>query len=98
MSSATFKVDLANLHTNILMLQLVATKLDSAGFSKRLATVTQEEIDQGIVDSAGKGICVKTSARDWAFTRLVFYHQITDDDVDMMIKKISFVIRELENK
>lgn len=96
LKSPTFKVDLANVHSNILMLQLVNTKLDSAAFSSRLAKVTPDEIEQGVVDDQGKGIVVKSSSRDWAFVRFVFYHQITTNDVDQMIKKMSFVIRELE--
>lgn len=98
LQSPTFKVDLANVHSNILMLQLVNTKLDSSELSKRLIEVTQEEIEKGIVDENGKGIVVKSSSRDWAFVRFVFYHQVSEEDTEMMIKKLCFVIRELENK
>lgn len=98
LKSPTFKVDLPNVHSNILMLQLVNTKLDSAGFSKRLLEVTEKEIQKNIVDEEGRGISVKSSSRDWAFVRFVFYHQITDSDVDAMIKKMTYVIRELEQQ
>lgn len=98
MKSPTFGVDLANVQSNILMLELRNTKLDSAAFSKRLLEVTEEELRQGVVDENGRGISVKTSSRDWAFVRLVFYHQVTDSDVDQLIKKMTFVIRELEQK
>lgn len=91
-------MDLPNLHTNILMIQLKDTKWTSSDFSKRLIEVTEDEIKGGIVDSEGKGIVVKTSARDWSFNRLVFHHHITESDVDEAIKKITFVIREMETK
>lgn len=86
------------MHSNILMVQLVGTKLTSSDFAKRLLEVTDEEIKQKCVDETGKGICVKASSRDWAFTRLVFYHQVSEGDVDQVIKKLTFVIRELEKK
>ena len=98
LKSPTFQVDLENVHSNILMLQLVNTKLDSAAFSKRLAQVTDDEVKANIVDETGKGIVVKSSSRDWAFVRFVFYHQVSAEDTELMIKKLSFVIRELEDK
>lgn len=91
-------MDLANVHSNILMLQLVNTELTSTDFSRRLAQVTEAERQQNVVDESGRGICVKSSSRDWAFVRFVFYHQVTGCDVDAMIKKLTFVIRELEQK
>lgn len=89
-------MDLPNVHSNILMLQLVNTKLTSTEFSRRLAQVTEEERRQNVVDETGKLIIVKSSSRDWAFVRFVFYHQVSNSDVDAMIKKLTFVIRELE--
>lgn len=91
-------MDLANLHTNILMIELADTKWTSTDFSKRLAHVAEEEIKQNVVDENGKGIVVKSGSRDWAFVRFVFHHQISENDVETMIKKISFVIREMETK
>ncbi|XP_055706338.1 uncharacterized protein LOC129803647 [Phlebotomus papatasi] len=96
--SPNFKVDLENVQTNILMVQLIDIDVEATEFVKRLQEVRNEEIAANVTDKDGRGIVVKISARDWGFCRLVVYIQITDEDTELAIKKISFVIREFEKK
>uniref|UniRef100_A0A1B0CA38 Putative threonine aldolase n=1 Tax=Lutzomyia longipalpis TaxID=7200 RepID=A0A1B0CA38_LUTLO len=96
LQSPNFKVDIENVQTNILMVQLIEIDLKAPEFVKRLQEVKEEEIAANVTDRDGKGIVVKISARDWGFCRLVVYTQITDEDVELAIKKIAFVIREFE--
>ncbi|XP_058130688.1 uncharacterized protein LOC131287499 [Anopheles ziemanni] len=96
LASPIFKVDLANLHTNILMVQIISKNVHSSDLSHRLATVCPGEVEAGVVDSSGKGIAVKVSARDWTFARIVIYTNITDEEVELAIKKIRYVIKEYE--
>lgn len=98
MKSSLFQVDLANVQTNILLIKICDPKISSADLTNRLVTVSSDEIKNGISDENGKEILVKLSARDWSFARIVCYPQITDEDIDLAIKKIIFVIREYESK
>lgn len=80
------------------MIQLVNEKISSSDFTKRLSEVTEVELLNNITDKSGKGIVVQVSSRDCKFARLVIYRQITDEDVDLTIKKIKFVIHEFDKK
>ncbi|KAG4067197.1 hypothetical protein HA402_000188 [Bradysia odoriphaga] len=96
--SPNVTVDIENVQTNILMIQLVNEKITSSDFTKRLSEVTEAELLNNITDKSGKGILVQVSSKDCKFARLVIYRQITDEDVDLAIKKIKFVIHEFDNK
>ncbi|GAB0099969.1 probable low-specificity L-threonine aldolase 2 [Sergentomyia squamirostris] len=96
--SPNIKVDLDCVQTNILMVRLVDIDANAMDFVRRLQEVTEEEIAAKLTDKEGKSIIVKISARDWGFCRIVVYIQITDEDIELAIKKISFVIREFEKK
>ena len=80
---------------------MVNPKLSASDFAARLAVVTPDELQSGITAPAKdgrqqQGIVLKVSARDWEFARIVIYHQITDFDVEMAIKKFQYVIKELD--
>lgn len=96
--SPNFTVELDSVQTNIFMIQLKNEKIKSNTLMERLKTVTAQEMKDGIVDEAGKGIIVKASSRDWSFVRLVLYLQIDDVLVDLAIKKILYVIKEFDSK
>nr|XP_019561917.2 LOW QUALITY PROTEIN: probable low-specificity L-threonine aldolase 2 [Aedes albopictus] len=96
MNSPLFTVDLKNLHSNILMVQILTPKISRCDFAQRLKEVQAEEIKGGLIDGSGKGISVKLSARDWAFARIVIYTNLTDEDVDLAIRKIKYVIEEYQ--
>ncbi|XP_026481596.1 probable low-specificity L-threonine aldolase 2 [Ctenocephalides felis] len=98
------RVDVDNLHTNILLLEICDKngeehdKFTASDLAQRLAFVTEDEITNKITDGQGKGIKVRVSARDWKFARLVFYHQIRERDVQLAIKKILYVLSEFNEK
>lgn len=81
------------------MIQLVNEKISSSDFTKRLSEVTELELLNNITaGKSGMGIVIRVSSRDCKFARLVIYRQITDEDVDLAIKKIKFVIHEFDKK
>uniref|UniRef100_A0A1A9VF61 Aromatic amino acid beta-eliminating lyase/threonine aldolase domain-containing protein n=1 Tax=Glossina austeni TaxID=7395 RepID=A0A1A9VF61_GLOAU len=99
--SSNFNVDLDNVHTNILLIHMMNPKISASSFAKRLAEVTQKELDENITttDEVGqemRGIQLKVSSRDWSYARIVLYNQITDKDVECAIKKIKYVIQEYD--
>lgn len=100
LKSTIFRVDLKNLQTNILMIKINENpkNITSLDLSNRLAKVTDEEVSNGVCDNLQKSIVVKTSCKNLATLRVVFYHQIDDQLTQLAIKKVLYVIRELENK
>lgn len=96
LNSPNIQVDLPTVQTNILLIHLKHVSLRGDKFAKRLATVTNKEIEDGVVAEGNKGIVVKVSARDWEFARIVLYQQVTDVDVELTIKKLSYVIGEYD--
>jgi threonine aldolase len=98
LNSPILRIDIEHVQTNILMLHLTNDKMNSSDFSKRLLVIDDAEITAGATDSNGQGICLKLSARDWSFARVVAYHQITDEMVELAIKKLTYVIKEFEAK
>lgn len=85
------------MQTNILLIHLPNTKFSANAFVKRCGEVTPEELAAGVyVSHKGQGIKLKVSARDWEFVRIVLYHQISDTDVDWVIKKFNYIIRDVD--
>lgn len=73
--------------------------MTASDFAKRLSEVTEKETQDGLTTTTqdgSRGIVLKVSARDWEYSRLVLYHQITDKDVEYAIRKIEYVIAEYE--
>lgn len=90
------KVDIEEVHSNILLFQMTDPRKYPAGFlAERFKEVTEKEIADGILDAEGRGIVVKASSRDWSFMRIVLYNHINDDLTGLAIKKIEYAIREL---
>lgn len=90
------KIDLENVHSNILLFELTDRQKYSADFlAKRFAQVGNKEISDGIVDNDGRPIVVRASSRDWNFMRIVIYRHINDELVDNAIKKMRYCIQEL---
>ncbi|KAL9897548.1 L-allo-threonine aldolase isoform 1-T2 [Glossina fuscipes fuscipes] len=98
--SPNFSVDLHNVHSNILLIHMANPQITASNFAKRLSLVTERELkDNIIVDEKEKGkqgIQLKVSSRNWPFVRIVLYNQIADKEVDYIIKKIEYVIREYD--
>lgn len=100
LNSSIFKVDLKNLHTNILMVKIMDNpkKITSLNLSDRLAEVKDNEVADGICDKDQKPIMVKSGCKNLSTLRFVCYHQINDELTQLAIKKIVFVIKELEEQ
>ncbi|XP_060648715.1 uncharacterized protein LOC132786248 [Drosophila nasuta] len=94
--SPNIVVDMPSVQSNILLLQIKQPKLAADEFAKRLAIVEPEEIAAGVTDKQGAGIVLKASARDWEFMRLVLYHQVDDEQVELAIKKLTYVIKQYD--
>lgn len=99
MNSPIFKVDVGNLHTNILMVKVAPNdkNITALDLSNRLSDFNDNEVREGICDENQKPITIKSSCKNMQILRLVFYHQITDQLTQMAIKKFVYVIKELEN-
>lgn len=98
LKSSVFKVDLVNLHTNILMIKIHDNpkKITALDLSNRLAEVKESEITEGICDNDQNSIIIKSNCKNLSTLRVVFYHQVDDELTRLAIKKVLFVIRELE--
>lgn len=98
LKSSLFKVDLVNLHTNILMIKVHdnSKNITSLDLSNRLAMVKDSEINEGICDNDQNSIIIKSNCKNLSTLRVVFYHQVDDELTKLAIKKVLFVIRELE--
>lgn len=97
MKSPYITVDIDKIQTNICMIYLLKSEKYSAKyFLERLAKVTADEIEDGIVDKSGNGIVIKVCARDeWNSIRYVIYHHIDDEMTKLAIKKFKYCITEL---
>ncbi|KAH8418070.1 hypothetical protein KR222_011416, partial [Zaprionus bogoriensis] len=94
--SPNIVVDLAAVESNILLIQTKQAKLLASEIADRLGKVEPEEIEAGVTDKNGNGISVLATARDWEFMRLVLYHQIDDEKVELTIKKLTYVIKQYD--
>lgn len=92
-------VDLNSVQTNIAIIKLTQpNKFSMTDFVNRMKEITDDELKAGITDLSGNGIVVKFCSRDeWTdFIRLVIYHHINDELVDLAIKKFEYVIKQLD--
>lgn len=90
-------IDPAAVQTNICIIKISGSdKYSGEYISKRLQEVTENEIKDGVTDKNGHGIILKVSSRDWNFFRLVTYFHITDEMVDLAIKKFEYCLKELK--
>jgi threonine aldolase len=98
LQSSIFKVDVKSLQTNILMVKIHDNpmKITSLVLGDRLAEVKANEIGDGVCDNDRKAIIVKTGCKNLTTLRIVLYHQIDDELTQLAIKKIAYVMRELE--
>lgn len=84
------------MQTNILLIQSKQPKLLAKELADRLGIVEPDEIAAGVTDKNGNGIVIKASARDWEFLRLVLYEQVDDEQVELTIKKLTYVIKQYD--
>lgn len=101
LNSAVFSVDkLEHIHTNILMITVKANdkKITALDLSNRLAEVKDIEISDGITDKNQNSIIIKSNCKNLSTLRVVFYHQIDDELTELAIKKVIYVMNELEKR
>ncbi|CAH0564411.1 unnamed protein product [Brassicogethes aeneus] len=85
--SNIFKVDLAHLHTNILLMYVDHSKVEIRDLQRRLQTVlTTDSVKASVRCTSLNHNCV----------RFVLYWEIQKEDVDKAIEKITLVIREYD--
>lgn len=98
--SSIFTVDLPGLHSNILMINVLENpkRLMAKDLQARLLEVKDNEVAQGVHDKDRKPIVVKASLKDENTARVIFYQQIDDEQCELAIKKIVYVLKELEQK
>lgn len=87
MNSKHFKVELDSVQTNILMIYIQGDEIVAKDVLNRLNTVH--------VDDEYK-VCVRASSRNPKVIRVVLYHEITDPQVELAIKKFKLVIEEFD--
>lgn len=101
LNSEVFGVEkLENIHTNILMINVKANdkKITALDLSNRLAEVREIEISDGITDKDQNSIIIKSNCKNLSTLRVVFYHQIDDELTELAIKKVIYVMKELEKR
>lgn len=89
-------LDVNAVQTNICIMRMGdAERFPAAWLQQRLQRVEEHEVADGIVDANGLPIVLKTSSRNKHFLRIVNYHGITDEQVDLAIKKIVYCIKNM---
>lgn len=87
--SNLFKVDLSRIQSNILLVYFDRSKVPVKELQRRLQSVLDtDEVRASVRCSSLKDDCV----------RFVLYHEISEEDVRLAIKKILLVIREYDAK
>ncbi|CAL7949221.1 unnamed protein product [Xylocopa violacea] len=87
--STTFSIDLSTVQTNMVCMQVDPNVVTATEFAKYLRKVN---------DSDKEKIIVKCLALNDSFIRFVFFHEITDDDLSLAIKKIRCAIKTFDPK
>ncbi|XP_018575365.1 probable low-specificity L-threonine aldolase 2 isoform X2 [Anoplophora glabripennis] len=89
MKSNIFKVDLATVQTNILLMYVDCSKVGIKELQRRLQTVLQ-------TDSVKAS--VRCTSLNYNCVRFVLYWEITAEDVQLACEKIQLVIKEYDEK
>lgn len=100
LKSKIFKVDVENLHSNILMIKVAENtkNISALTLSNRLAEVLENEVKNGICDDNQKPLMIKSNCKNIQILRIVFYHQIDDELTQLAIKKVLYVMKEFEEE
>lgn len=87
MRSNLFKVDLATVQTNILLMYVDRSKVQIRELQRRLQTVLETDSVKASVR------CTSLNAN---CVRFVLYHEVTSEDVELACQKIQLVIKEYD--
>lgn len=71
------------------MMTINSNTLISTDFTQRLALVYEDDPHK---------VSVKVGSRDPKCVRFVTYWELSDEDIELAIKKITFVIKEFDDK
>ncbi|XP_065173935.1 uncharacterized protein [Atheta coriaria] len=85
MNSDLVRVDLKSVQTNILMVHVDERRVNAQEFLQRLADVKETDTYR---------VSIKAASRDAGCCRFVMYWEITDEDVEMVIRKLELTILE----
>lgn len=94
-NSKLFTVDLENIHSNILFIKVDKSRVSMNDFSNRLYKITD---DEKALFGDDKTCIIKVMPLDDESVRVVLYCDITQEDVDIAINKLKFVIKEFDSK
>lgn len=89
--SPFFRCDPTGVHSNIIMIELPTARMPPQEFSKRMYIVTDDERKV-----LGRDIHIKLFPFGVQMARMVIHHSITQEDVEMVAHKLSYLARELE--
>ncbi|XP_048482910.1 probable low-specificity L-threonine aldolase 2 [Plutella xylostella] len=95
----SFSVDVENQHTNIIHVMInEKSTVTSKKLVERLLIVSQSETNKDCKTADSKGIVVKASSKPNDKTlRFVLHHDVNDDKLRLAVKKITFVLKEVES-
>jgi len=88
-----FEIDVAGVHTNIVIVEVIKDGVTAQGFFERLARVTEKERQE----NSGSGTVVRALKFGPRIVRFVMYSTLNDDDIKRAIEKVRFIIREYKS-
>lgn len=90
LKSSLFTVDLKSVETNMFMIYMDPKIITASEFIHAMVTISEEERNNDL------NIIVKCCSRFPEWVRFTVYNEITDNDVKLVIKKVTFVIKQFE--
>ncbi|CAH0757494.1 unnamed protein product [Diatraea saccharalis] len=97
LSLPSFRVDLENLHTNLVLVHIPeASPLRAAQVVERLAQVSLAETQGDCKTAKDEGVIVKVIQFNSKTIRLTLHLDITDEDLWLAIMKITYVFKEMD--
>lgn len=82
-------MNLDEVQTNIFMMEINNSIITSKDFTQRLAQIRNEDPYK---------ICVRASSRNVKSVRFVTQWEHSEEDIELAIKKILYIIKEFDNK
>ena len=90
--SPFFRVDMAGIHTNIVLIDLHTDRVTPEVFCKRLATVTPAEK----AELGHRSVLVRLFPFGNHVARAVICNNLTDEDIDLAVTKLQYYAYELQ--
>lgn len=97
MKLSSFHVVIENQQTNIVNINIKPnSSITSDKVVNRFSIVCQAELNGNCKTPNGLGISVKASGKHPRIVRLVLHFDINDDNLRLAVKKICFVLKEMD--